>query len=253
MSSATPQLFLRCLPGGLLAAALLAAQCPVRAEPQLYVDDVAPLAWHDGPVIRGVLYELMRDMAARAGHSGKIASVPLKRELALTAASPQTLSTLARFPEDEQSYTWLCKLLEERIVLVANGDSTFDLGSLDAVRDLRVGVILGGSAEALARRLGFRNIQPTGGAESTARKLTLGRIDAWLVAAGIAAHQQENLGGATLSWRSGPTLQPISIYLAAARNADPAMLATWRAACDAMQKDGSYVRILHQYHYEPPK
>lgn len=74
-------------------------------------------------------------------------------------------------------------------------------------------MILGGLAEALARRRGFSRIESVAQSVGNARKLA----------------------------------QPIHIYLAGARNMDDSTAERWQTACNAMEQDGTQARILARY------
>jgi hypothetical protein len=53
--------------------------------------------------------------------------------------------------------------------------------------------------------------------------------------------------------RVGAELEPIGIYLASPNKFDLEQVKNWKAAYDAMCKDGSYACILRKYRYAPPK
>lgn len=235
-----------------IASALLAS-APAAAQSTLYVDNLAPFSYRENGVLKGVLYDMVRDLAARVGNQGEIQSVPPRRELVLVASSTDALGTMGRLPENEASYTWLCDLIDDRIVLVSSAASSVDIASVEAAKNLRVGVILGGPADGLLRRLGFGHVEPTATAENNARKLMLGRIDAVAAAWNVARYGQLLSGGDVRQLRAGAVLQPLSIYLAGPRSLPPRVAGQWRAACDAMRKDGSYARILRAYQIAPPK
>lgn len=232
-------------------AALLMATCqPLRAQPPaMYVYAVAPLFYHDNGVPRGVLYEMMLDLRSRTGHAGPVIPVPLRRELVLLNGSPGSVGTLARSPLLENRYRWLCKLWEDRIMLVASEATDVGIATVEEARTLRLGVVMGSPSEELARALGFTRLEPAVSSAANAGKLARGRIDAWMVAQSIAEHEQRQLGPAAPRLRLGAVLQPVHVYLAGGRGMDGASAARWEKACAAMQKDGTHARILQQYGY----
>lgn len=233
-----------------LAALLMAAAQPLRAQPPaMYVYEVAPLFYRDKGVPRGVLYEMMLDLRSRTGHAGPVIPVPLRRELVLLNDTPGSVGTLGRSPLLENRYRWLCKLWEDRIVLVASEATDVGIATVDEARTLRLGVVMGSPSEELARALGFTRMEPAVSSAANAGKLARGRIDAWMVAQSIAEHEQRQLGPAALRLRLGAVLQTVNVYLAGGRGMDDASAAKWEKACAAMQKDGTQARILQQYGY----
>lgn len=233
-----------------LAALLMATSQPARAQPPaMYVYDVAPLFYRDHGVPRGVLYEMMLDLRSRIGHVGPVIPVPLRRELVLLNDTPGSVGTLARSPLLENRYRWLCKLWEDRIMLVASEATDVGIATVEEARTLRMGVVMGSPSEELARALGFTRLEPAVSSAANAGKLARGRIDVWMVAQSIAEHEQRQLGSAALRLRLGVVLQPVHVYLAGGRGMDGASAAKWEKACAAMQKDGTHARILQQYGY----
>lgn len=232
------------------ATLLLAAKLPLSAQQQgMYVYDVGPLFYRQNGVPRGVLYEMMLDLRDRTGHAGPVIAVPLRRELVLLNGAPGSVGTLARSPELESRYRWLCKLWEDRILLVASAASKVGIATVEEARALRLGVVMGSPSEELARALGFAHVEPAVSSAANAGKLARGRIDVWMVAESIAVHEQRQLGPAAPQLRLGAVLQPVYVYLAAARDMDDNSAAKWDTACAAMQNDGTHARILKQYGY----
>jgi len=218
---------------------------------QLYVNGVAPFAYSEQGSYRGLLYDMLAALRTRTGSEHIIRPVPLRRAQVMLETQPGALATLARFAELEHRYRWLCKLAEDQLVLVTRADATHDLSSLAAVRHLRVGVLLGGPAESAARQAGLLRIDTVSAASSNARKLANGRVDAWLTARSIALSEQRGIGGSVNELRIGPGLQTISQYLAAPRDMDDGTAQQWRAACSALQENGTFERIVQHYAQRP--
>ena len=64
---------------------------------------------------------------------------------------------------------------------------------------------------------------------------------------------QRNAGLKADSLRRGVVVSRVKIYMASSPELDPALLAEWRVAMDAMVRDGAYDRLLKKYQYELPK
>lgn len=218
---------------GWLAALLVAGA--VHAEPTLYVGNVPPYAFPEGAPQRGLVYDLVRETALRAGHSGKVNVVPLRRQTALL------------LPEREALYSWNVRLLQEKVVLVTRADRAGEIAHLDAARRLRVGVVLGGPAESVARRLGFERIETTTTTQSNVNKLAVGRVDAIITLGGLFTAGAATQCAACAPLREGLVLEKVEVYLAGAPDIDPAIARKWRDAFDMLRHDGGYARILQRY------
>ncbi|MES2150595.1 MAG: transporter substrate-binding domain-containing protein [Pseudomonadota bacterium] len=239
------ELACRCVLRLCLAFALLApGACARAAETRLVVDDVAPFAFYEGGQLKGVSYELLRALAARLGHCGAVTLVPLARELDMLRRGPNAIGTLGRLKNGEHGLVWIAPRFDEQVLLVSTVGSGADIDSLAAARSLRVGVIRGGPASMLAADLGFRKVDTASTPHSNARKLALGRIDAWLTTWGVAAHAQQQIG------KDVALLQRFPMFLVGSPGMAPAEIGRWRAALEAMKRDGSFQRILRAYHYD---
>ncbi|WP_295994023.1 ABC transporter substrate-binding protein [Rugamonas sp.] len=225
------------------------AEAAAAGMPPVYINNLAPFAYEDHGVMKGVIYDLVVDIARRAGAGGSVDAVPFKRITARLGDKPNTYGVIWRQPENEASYTWIVKLLDERMMLVAASGSGVDISSVAAARHLRAGVVLGSPADVIAHRLGFDHIEAVGNAESNARKLAAGRIDVWLAVPGVVNYGRQRSGAAMGGVRFGAQIEPVSMYLACTQPCDQADVAKLRAIFDAMTQDGSYARILRQYHY----
>jgi polar amino acid transport system substrate-binding protein len=230
-----------------VACVLFVLAGAANSEPVVYVDGVDPMAYSENGKQQGLLFELMSEMAHRVNHTGPIAPMPLKRQRVLLQSRQDAIGTLWRFPEIEGQYIWWVKLFDSSFYMVAARGSTVDISSIGAALDLRVGVILGSPAEVLARRAGFRNIQTSVTAESNARKLALGRIDVWIATPRVLRAAQTRLGKALANPRVGEQIGKAGLYLVSSPEFDPREGEKWKSAFEAMQRDGSYARILKKF------
>lgn len=231
--------------------ALMMCASVAHPEENLLVADVVPFIFPEGNGYQGVLYEIVHEVALRVGHSGAVRPMPIRRQAELGRRNAGTLTTLLYKPSRQFEYTWLFKLLDDRIVLVANADAKVDISSVKAARDLRIGVILGSASEAALQRLGFSHIETVASVENNARKLALGRIDAWAVAYGTMLYAQTHYRELP-AWRTGAVLGEYSMYLGGPLGMDAKRAKHWRDAFESMRRDGSYARILRTYHYAVP-
>ncbi len=224
-----------------------------RAETTLYVSNVAPFSYPEGHANRGVLYDLLHELASRVGHSGTINVVPLKRELEMMRTDANALGVMTRQPDRENLFSWHIKLMQDRIVLVSRSDTGVDISTLTSAKKLRIGVLFGGPSELAARRIGFEHLDATTSTESNLRKLAAGRIDAIAFFDGMVTVARNMPDSAKMSLKEGAVLENIDIYLVGSKDFNQEEAKKWEAAFRTMQKNGTYARILRLYHYQPPE
>lgn len=202
--------------------------------------------------IGGVSCALVAEMAHRVGYTKAIELMPQARAFGMARAGPMVLVPLSRNDSREAFFQWHIKLLEDDVVIVARQDSTLDISSVNAARELSAGILRGGSAFDFAERAGFAHLEALAEEKLNARKLAAGRIDAWI---GLwnsirRAQATENLPISSL--RRGAILRQVEIHLAASLDVPATELARWKAALDSMKEDGAYRRILADYDYDLP-
>lgn len=201
----------------------------------------------------GPVCEIVQELARRLGYTTRLKLYPLQRALMMAATTPGVLAApVGRIPAREQNYSWLVKLVEDEFVVVTRKDSKADISTVASVRSLCLGVIMQGAAVNLAQENGIGCLSPVTSDVTNALKLEHGRVDAWLSPWNAILASQRVAGLPTEGLRRGLVLSRVGIYLAGPRDLDPSVGVAWRAAFGEMVKDGSYERLLRQYHYEAP-
>lgn len=244
----------------LIAGALMLAWLPVFAAGQanelvVYSTNIAPFFYtHDdaahGDAPRpgmGAINELLTLAAREAGRPLDIRALPFKRLQALLDTRPQTLAVMWRLPEFEHSRVWVSKLLTEQLVVLLRNDSVLETSDPAALRQLRIGVVLGGPAEMAVRRLGFTHIETAATAESNVRKLAVGRIDAWVGFRSVANATLHQMGSSMDAVRVGPVLQNMDLYLTCGLHCDEQEVSRWRTAFALLRKAGRQQSLLGRY------
>jgi len=236
---------------------LLLALClcmPARAETLRLVAGMIPgFCEIRDKSVGGVSCALVSEMAYRVGYTRPIDLMPQIRSIETARAGPMVLLPLGRNVSREPYFQWQIKLLEDDVLIVTRQDSALDISSVGAVRDLSIGGLRGGMAFDIAEREGFTHLEAVAEEKLNARKLAVGRIDAWV---GVwnsikRAQASENLPVSAL--RRGAVLRRAEIHLAASLDVPSAELARWKAALESMKADGTYRRILADYDYDLPR
>src|SRR5471032_3493968 len=93
----------------LTAGWTLAPACAADMPP-VYINNLAPFAYDDHGVMKGVIYDLISEIARRAGAGAAVTPLPFKRITTLLSDHPDALAVVWRQPENETRYTWIAKL-----------------------------------------------------------------------------------------------------------------------------------------------
>jgi polar amino acid transport system substrate-binding protein len=201
----------------------------------------------------GMVCDLLRELSRRVGYPLSPELFPLQRAMVVAATGPDiVMAPLARTPLRERHYQWLVRLFDEDFVLVAKRGSNVDISTLDKVGRLRVGVVREGvSAEYIENR-GWQGLQLATRDVANARKLDVGRIDAWVGPWNGILSTQRAAGLRTEDLRRGVLLIRTGVYLVGSPDLDPAVGAAWKKAFGDMIRDGSYGRVLQQHGFVSP-
>lgn len=202
--------------------------------------------------VGGVSCALVAEMAHRVGYTKPIELMPQVRSIETARAGTMVLLPLGRNDSREPFFQWQIKLLEDDVLVVTRQDSPIDISSPANVRELSIGGLRGGMAYDIAEREGFTHLESVAEERLNARKLAVGRIEAWVGVWNSIKRAQawENLPVSAL--RRGAVLRRAEIHLAASLDVAPAELARWKAALESMKADGTYRRILADYDYDLP-
>ena len=240
---------LRCL----ILAAAVATGCAHAQELRLLAAELPPYTYQvpsasvsetPGPG-RGVIHELVAEMARRVGHSGRIEYLPWYRaqEIAQTEANVGILA-LTRSPEREDRYRWLVELLDDDLVLV--GSPGVDVSDLSKVRDRPVGVLQRSGAEALLMSLGHTKISAQPEEWMNAKRMKDRRIDAWVAPRAMVIHAMREVRGNLDVLQFGQVVRVSRLYLATSKSLPEPEAQKWLAAWSMMQADGSARRIIQR-------
>lgn len=237
----------------MLAAALwLGLAGPAAAEVKIIAGEVAPFVYVDGGAAKGVAHDLTKELAKRVGHSGNIETMPFVRALDVGKQGADILLIpIGRNEAREKSYQWVVKLVDEEFVLIGKQGGA-DVSSFDAAKSAKVGVMRDSVGARIAKDKGMGAVEDVPKEEVNAQKLSAGRIDAWVAAWNTAMQAQRNAGLDPKQLKRGAVASRVGIYLAASPQVPKEELDKWRAAFEALKKDGAYDRIIKAYAYELP-
>lgn len=228
-----------------LAVSLGAAQA---AAPSLYIatESSPPSSMLDGHAVTGSSTDKVREIMARSGLSYRIDLLPWKR--AYTAAlrrSNGCVYSTTRTPEREDLFRWIGPLDEAEWVLLARADRHYRFTTLEDARGLRIGTYNGDAREEYLRARGF-TVDSAHNDLINPRKLLLNRIDLWAASLrrGSAVLEQS---GWSASIVPVLTFRKVKVYLACNKGVPEEMTVRMQAALDAMERDGTSLRIARKY------
>lgn len=219
---------------------LLAAELP----PYTYQAPSASVSEQPGPG-RGVIHDLVTELARRVGHSGRIEYVPWFRAQEMAQTGPNIgILALTRSPEREDRYRWLIELLSDDLVLV--GSPGVDVSDLSKVRDRPVGVLQRSGAEALVRSLAFTKVSAQPEEWMNAKRMKDRAIDAWVAPRAMIVHAVREVRGNLDVLQFGQVIRVSKLYLATSKDLPDAQARRWESAWAAMRADGSAERIIRK-------
>lgn len=202
----------------------------------------------------GVIYEIVQELARRVGQSPHIEFLPWARAQLKAQSTPNIgILPLARVPERESKYVWIIRILEDPYVFFAKKNTKFDISSIEAARNLRIGTFRGSLAEVLLRKEGFKNFKSVDSDVQNVKMLKLNRIDVWVAPLSFKNRYKEKGGLGEDELRVGATVVMLQEYFAASKSLDAETIQKWQKAFQSMKQDGSYALIMKKYGFQPLK
>lgn len=171
-------------------------------------------------------------------------STPLRRMLTMTPAHQMIVAALIRTKKREDDFTWIGELYEDSLVMVTKKPNP-RIDDLEKARAMaRIGVTLGGVAEALLRERKFTNIETSLDMKAQARKLASNRVEGWCALAQSARTAWLATGSDSAELQMGPEIMPVSIWIAVSKTVPPDMVAEIRKRFAGLQRDGTLDRLM---------
>jgi len=221
-----------------IIGALLASLLVIRAEAATmvaYTEDLPPYDFLMDGDIAGVSVELLQAMCAEAKIECPIKIQPWARSFRDVLNNPNTiLFSTARTPSRESSFLWIGPISQNlENVLYVRRDSPLRGASVQEVRGLRVGVVIGDSAADQMVRAGVTGVvfDPAPNVVSNVRKLMAGHIDLLPAQEVVMKWAVRAVG---LNMQEVRVLFPVGkaedLYFAINPRSDPALVEALRAA-----------------------
>jgi len=242
----------------ILLASLLfcAAMFPLWSESLvIYTEENAPLQTLDaGKVLRGLAVEVVQEIQRRVGNDDAIQLVPWARGYDEILKKPNVvLFSMSRTAERNPLFQWVGPVAETRYAFYSRADSKLAITSLDDARKAAyVGVVLNDVRDQFLKKAEFPNLDRSNDYATSLKKLLAGRIDLAVCSVAGIESQLEALGSSLDAVREQYVFLSGQLFIAFSKATDPRYVQRWADAFDAMQKDGSYVKIYRKYYPRLP-
>ncbi|HMA51456.1 MAG TPA: transporter substrate-binding domain-containing protein [Magnetospirillaceae bacterium] len=171
-------------------------------------------------------------------------STPLRRMLALTPTHQMIVAALIRTKKREQDFNWIGELYSDSLVMVTRKPNP-RIDDLEKARTMtRIGVTLGGVAEALLHERKFTNVEASLDMKAQARKLASNRVEGWCALRQSAKAAWLTTGHDADELQIGSEIVPASIWIAVSRSVPPPMVAELKKRFAHLQQDGTLDRLM---------
>lgn len=229
-----------------LLALLFSSSGAAEQSIKVVAAEFPPLTTDEGGKPGGVVLDIVREAGRKAGIPLEFSFLPWQRaQLEVQTRNDVLIIPFTRMPSREAQYQWVAPVLEFHTVLVTLADPP---ASIEEARKLVVGFVRGTSFKDEAERAGLPYVEETTEDVMNARKLKLGRIDAWITTDLMAQGVYRQAGFDPAELKYGPTLGPVKISYVAASHDFPKEIAKKIAnAIAQMRADGSYQAIVKRY------
>lgn len=218
------------------------------AEPLHFIAaPLPPLIMERNGQADGVVILAFRELAHRMGVPGEVTFVPQKRALQDTANGSQIgMVGVTRNPERESQYKWVGPLTRDAIVLFTLKKTRPAPAALADARAWQVGALAGGATVPVLQSAGFTNVVELKDAETGARMLYGGRLDAWATSrmAGTYIVKQLRLKPSDLD--TGPVIRPNNVFIGFSPDVPDATILDWQKVLDDLWSSGTIDRLMQQ-------
>ena len=237
----------------LLSAAALGPRAGAGLTLRLVTGELPPYCFHvppptvaEGGRPTGLVYDLVRSVAARVGNPQTVEFMPWPRAQELAMAGPDIgILALTRTPEREPHYTWIFNAITDDLILVGLPGTEVD--DLAAFRDRPIGVLRMSGAERLLRDQGFSRVEPAAEEWINADRLRGRLIDGWLAPRLMVLWAWRETLGDPAQLAIGQVVRRSEIWFAGSPGIEPEIVALWARKFDELKADGTYGQTVARY------
>lgn len=216
--------------------------------------EVPPFVMGEGsPYGPGIAVEIILVAAKELGEPAIIEIKPFARALKETAYGHDSLLVPpGRVPERENLYRWVASLIDEAFVLFTDRrHHLLPLKKTD-LAGLTIGVMRGSVGEKIIKSVDGIHIEASKDEITNAKKLALGRIDAWAVSLNTGLYIQRMAGLDERQLVRGDILSHVKLYIVSSPDLPLKDVLRWRLTIEKMSQDGTMQEIKKRYKYVSP-
>lgn len=232
-------------------SAALASEPETRTTEIVFFLEDEPIYTSSNADAPGFMLDIVNAMLAHLQLAPRVEFLPWRRAQALAQRTPNSIIfPLARTPERESSYQWLCKVIDVPVMFI-NKDSFPRIDSLAQARALQgVGVILGTPQEQFLKEHQIPYVTYTG--EQLYPALALDRIAAVYTAQPEAVYGWHQ--GAYLdALQFGKAMQELTLWIASNKTSPAIDPEDWCASLSAVRRDGTFSMLRSRYFEATPE
>ena len=208
---------------------------------------------------QGLVVDVVKAAFARIGQPILIEFFPVARgQYRLLNGQADAFFTIKKTAEREQTMLFTQKALmsQDYVFFVRKGSPLRFNGSLESMADASIGLVIatsyGSRFDAAVQAGTFKKLKSAASHETNFRKLLAGRVDAVICSRLVGLYYLDRLAELKNVEIGGPVVETTFSYLAFSRQKDFSALAgKFDEALEAMERDGSLVKMLNAYSTSP--
>ncbi|KTC43420.1 transporter substrate-binding domain-containing protein [Pseudomonas sp. L5B5] len=222
-------------------------------ELRMLTDNHPPLHFQQGERMAGFGVDVVQALAQRSGDRIQVQQRPMLRALRDASEDADTaVFTILRTAERETRYQWVGPLMQTETALYTRSSDDTPVSDLRQTRG-QIAVPRKWLVYSVLRQQGLDNLWGVDSPEIMMRLLQIGRVQyvvADTMSVGTFAAEQ---GMALEQLRYQIPLMQQDAYIAFSPKVDPAQVARWQQALQAMEQDGSLQQLKQRWNIDRPR
>lgn len=222
-------------------------------ELRMLTDNHPPLHFQQGERMAGFGVDVVEALAQRSGDRIQVQQRPMLRALRDASEDADTaVFTILRTAERETRYQWVGPLMQTETALYTRSSDDTTVSDLRQTRG-QIAVPRKWLVYSVLRQQGLDNLWGVDSPEIMMRLLQIGRVQyvvADTMSVGTFAAEQ---GMALEQLRYQIPLMQQDAYIAFSPKVDPAQVARWQQALEAMEQDGSLQQLKQRWNIDRPR
>lgn len=238
------------VPGAMLSLLSLTAGA---GELRMLTDNHPPLHFQQGERMAGFGVDVVEALAQRSGDRIQVQQRPMLRALRDASEEADTaVFTILRTAERETHYQWVGPLMQTETALYTRSSDDTPVSDLRQTRG-QIAVPRKWLVYSVLRQQGLDNLWGVDSPEIMMRLLQIGRVQ-YVVA--------DTMSVSTFAAEQGMALEQLryqiplmhqDAYIAFSPKVDPAQVARWQQALQAMEQDGSLQQLKQRWNIDRPR